>query len=126
MRLLLDTQILLWQIADDPRLTGKLRDALIDTANDIVVSDVTLWEVVIKNNMGRLSIPPDHIDESIKRDRYSRLGISRLHIRRVGLLEQHHRDPFDRLLIAQALTEDMPILTADRKFASYGVRMAVT
>ncbi len=124
MRLLIDTQILLWQIADDPRLAGGLRDALTDRSHDIVVSDATIWEIVIKNGTGRLAIDPIQADGVIDRDGYARLPVSREHIYAVGRLALHHRDPFDRLLIAQSIVENLAILTADRKFAAYPVRLA--
>jgi PIN domain nuclease of toxin-antitoxin system len=120
---LLDTQILLWQIADDPRLSGRLRETLLERSHDIVVSDVTLWEVVIKNGTGKLTVPLRRVDELIEKDGYSRLSISRAHIYSVGTLELLHRDPFDRLLIAQAKVEKIPILTADKKFAVYDVAL---
>lgn len=123
MRLLVDTHILLWQITDDVRLSRRLRDVLAERSNDIVVSDVVVWEIVIKHGTNRLTISPRDVEELIKSDGYSRLGISRAHIHGVGALEPAHRDPFDRLLIAQAIAEDLPILTADRKFSVYPISL---
>ena len=124
MRVLVETQILLWQITDDERLVSRLRDVLEERSNDIVVSDVSVWEVVIKHGTKRLTISPHDIEELINANCYSRLGISRAHTLGVGALPPVHRDPFDRLLIAQAIVEDIPIFTADKKFAAYPVRLA--
>ena len=124
MRVLVDTQILLWQITDDERLVSRLRAVLEERSNDIVVSDVSIWEVVIKHSTNRLTISPHDVEGLINANVYSRLDISRAHILGVGALPPVHRDPFDRLLIAQAIVEDIPILTADKKFAAYPVRLA--
>lgn len=125
MRLLADTQILLWQFADDPRLTGKLRSSLTDDASEIVVSDVSLWEVVIKNRTGKLKIDVAAFEREIDRQDYARIPIAREHIRQLAHVPLIHRDPFDHLLIAQAQAEDLRILTADEKFSAYRVKLAV-
>ncbi len=125
MKLLVDTQIILWQFADDPRLNGKMREQLIDEANEIVVSDVSLWEVVIKRQTGKLTVDLDNVEREIERHDYDRLPIRREHIRELQHIAFIHRDPFDRLLIAQAISENLPLLTADAKFRDYPVTLAL-
>ena len=126
MRLLLDTQIMLWQISDDKRLSGRLRDCLIDPDNVKIVSDVSSWEVVIKNRTGKLDISLEAFEAEVRYNEYERLPIVRSHFARLLKVPIIHRDPFDHLLIAQAQVEKLSVLTADRKFKDYAVTLAVT
>ncbi len=123
MRLLVDTHILLWQMQGDGRLRGKLRKALMDTSLGIVVSDVSLWEVAIKVQCGKLHLSVGAFDAHITAQGYERMSIARRHVSAVASIPRHHGDPFDHLLIVQSLVEDIPILTADRKFAAYDVAL---
>lgn len=120
MRMLLDTHAFLWLLEDDARLPAWLRTTSEDHEDELVVSDVSLWEIAIKSSLGRIDVPddlPDVIDES----EVTRLEIARNHIWKVRDLEFHHRDPFDRLLVAQALVEGLTVVSRDRELALYGV-----
>ena len=123
MRLLVDTHILLWQMLGDARLRGKLRQPLIDTSVTIIVSDMSLWEVAIKVQCGKLRLSVGAFDAHITAQGYDRMSIARRHVSAVASIPRHHGDPFDHLLIAQSLVEDIPILTADKKFAAYDVAL---
>ena len=120
MRFLLDTQALLWWAADDQRLGAGAGD-LISTA-DPVVSSVLLWEIAIKVNIGKLRADAREIAALVADQTMGRLAISDGHIFRAQDLPLYHRDPFDRLLVAQGLEEDLPILTADSKLTAYGAQ----
>jgi PIN domain nuclease of toxin-antitoxin system len=120
VRLLLDTHVLLWWRDDSPRLSGRARAEIADAANEVLVSTATLWEIVIKRARGKL-IFPDDLEEVVREESFELLGIGFQHLRRVELLPELHRDPFDRMLIAQALTEGVPLVTDDRALLAYGV-----
>ena len=121
---LLDTHALLWWVDDDSRLSAEVRETIAG-AERVVVSDVSLWELVVKCGIGKLDLDPDGgtwFERHTSASRLGELPISRSHLRRVTSLPLHHRDPFDRLLIAQAIVEDLTIVTGDEMFAAYGVR----
>lgn len=115
---LLDTQILLWWLSDDSRLSTKQREIIASPENQIVVSVVSFWEMVIKENLGKLRIPAN-LREAVEKTSFSLLDVSLQHIEGLRQLPSHHRDPFDRLLIAQAQTENLQVLTADRSWQKY-------
>ncbi len=120
---LLDTHSLLWWVSNDGRI-GRGARRVIESSNRMLVSDVTLWELAIKTGAGRLSLRPDvqtWFEHHTQANRFGQLAIVRTHLSRVAALARHHGDPFDRLLIAQALVEDLAIVTVDRVFESYGV-----
>jgi PIN domain nuclease of toxin-antitoxin system len=124
MRLLLDTHVFLWAAADDPRLTGDAREAITDRQNDLFLSVLSAWEIVIKHGLGRLELPQAPV--SYVRSRMSMFGMSRLpmefeHLAQVSELPRIHRDPFDRLLVAQAQTEGLSIVTGDENITRYDV-----
>ena len=119
MRLLLDTHILLWALADDPRLRQEVRKALLN-ADALVVSAATIWEISIKRALGKLSIEGDPVSFA-RRAGCQPLPISWDHADAAGNLPPHHADPFDRLLIAQARCEGLTLATADRMFRHYEV-----
>lgn len=119
-RLLVDTHAVLWWLSDDPGLSATARDALADPANDVLVSTASLWEIAIKRGLGKLSAPDD-LPGHIEAGGFGWLAVSAEHAWRVRELGRHHRDPFDRLLVAQALVENMPIVSADPRFRAYGV-----
>jgi PIN domain nuclease of toxin-antitoxin system len=120
VRLLLDTNALLWWRVESPRLPTRVSDQIRDPDNDIVVSIISFWEIVVKKALGKLRFLEDF--EGVMADeQFALLTVTYAHLRLLGDLPQHHRDPFDRLLIAQALAERIPIVTADRAFAPYGV-----
>ena len=122
MRLLLDADTLLWWREASCRLSSRARDEIADGQNDIVVSTVTLWEIAIKRGLGKLNFDDD-FEQVIREEDFSLLSISLPHLRAFEHLPAHHRDPFDRLLIAQALAEGIPIATGDPVFAAYGVQV---
>ena len=118
MRLLLDTHILLWALNDDPRLSGKTRK-LIENAADVYVSAATFWEMAIKVGVGKLAVDLDEICEYCLESGFVELPITSEHAIAVKDLEHHHKDPFDRLIIATAMSEPMKLLTADPQVAQY-------
>jgi PIN domain nuclease of toxin-antitoxin system len=118
VRLLLDTQIFLWFVADSPRLAKSAR-AEIRAADEVNVSAASIWEAAIKVSSGKLTVSLDDLEASIETSGFDELPVRATHARRVAALPAHHRDPFDRLLIAQALEEPMVFLTADRGLARY-------
>ena len=120
MRCLLDTHVLLWWLAHDPALGTTSRQALRDSRNDVYVSAATTWEVSINSALGKLEAPQD-LDRIIEEERFLKLPISLYHGQMAGQLPPHHRDPFDRMLVAQAQAEGLAIVTADSNIPKYGV-----
>lgn len=118
MRVLLDTHILLWALADDPRLSHKAR-RLIEEASEIYISAATLWELAIKIGLGRLEVDLDAIRDHCRESGFIELPVAVEHAMAVRELDHHHRDPFDRILVATAITEPMRLLTADPAVAKY-------
>jgi PIN domain nuclease of toxin-antitoxin system len=124
MNLSLDTQALLWFVLDDPRLSGKARNTMIATDGVIFVSPASLWEIAIKIRLGKYALPAPFTtfwEEQFRTNDFTLLPISILHTARVVDLPFHHRDPFDRLIIAQSLVEGIPIVSSDDIFDYYGV-----
>ena len=122
MRLLLDTHALLWWLADDDRLGPQARELIEDPGNDVLVSVVSLWEIVVKLRVGKLEADIKELVEAVGREGFACLDISTAHLPTLAELPMHHRDPFDHLLIAQAIAEDMVFLSEDRNTARYQVR----
>ncbi|MGY2378001.1 type II toxin-antitoxin system VapC family toxin [Pseudomonas sp. SDO524_S393] len=118
MRVLLDTHILLWALNDDPKLSSKARK-LIENAAEIYVSAATFWEMAIKVGLGKLDIDLDEIREYSLDSGFVELPITLEHALSVSDLEHYHKDPFDRLLVATAMSEPMRLLTADPQIAQY-------
>jgi PIN domain nuclease of toxin-antitoxin system len=123
VRLLLDTHALLWWLADDQHLGSKARKLIEDPANDIFVSVASLWEITVKVRVGKLEANTEEISGAAIRDGFDLLGIEIPHLQTLAGLPLHHRDPFDHLLIAQAITEDATFVSQDRNASSYGVRL---
>jgi PIN domain nuclease of toxin-antitoxin system len=119
-RLLVDTHALLWWLADDGGLSSAAREALADPASEALVSAATIWEIAIKNALGRLIVPAD-LPDVVAEQGFISLPVDAAHTWRVRTLPPHHRDPFDRLLIAQAQVERLTLVTADARFADYEV-----
>jgi len=120
VRFLLDTNTFLWWRSGSGRLPTRVSDQIGDPNNDIVVSLASLWEIAIKRMLGKLRFLED-FEEVITDEGFVLLNITYAHLRMLGDLPQHHRDPFDRLLISQSLAERVPIITNDRAFSAYGV-----
>ncbi len=125
MRALLDTHAFLWWITDDRRLSPQARTIIEDGANDLLLSAASAWEIAIKAQIGRLALPDlpaRFLPGQIAANGIEALPISVTHALRAGELPPLHRDPFDRLLVAQAQSERLPILTADGQIAQYDVQ----
>jgi PIN domain nuclease of toxin-antitoxin system len=125
VRLLLDTHALLWTVTGDSKLSSKADDALHDPASEIFVSAASVWEVTTKFRLGKLPEAEGLIEdfaESLQRLGFLEQPISIEHAQRAGLLPGSHRDPFDRLLIAQAQAENLVLVSNERIFDAYGVR----
>ncbi|MQA38266.1 type II toxin-antitoxin system VapC family toxin [Rugamonas aquatica] len=118
MRLLLDTHILLWCLQGSRKLSKPAR-ARIGASREVFVSSVSIWEIAIKNGSGKLTIDMSQLASEITYAGMLELKISHIHAARVRHLPGIHRDPFDRMLVAQAMCESMKLLTADRVLADY-------
>jgi PIN domain nuclease of toxin-antitoxin system len=117
---LADTHTILWWLADDSRLSDTARDLIETGMVAVYFSAASVWEIGIKSAAGRLVIADDYL-EAMKQDGFVELGISARHARLAGGLPPLHRDPFDRVLVAQAQDEDLAVVTRDSRIASYGV-----
>ena len=122
MNLLLDTHVLIWTFDDNPTLSETAREAIAEGENTVFVSAVTAWEIAIKRAIGKLKLKGDY-QKGLQRYRFLPLAISTEHALAVEHLPQHHGDPFDRLLIAQAQLEKLTIVTRDKRFEDYGVKI---
>ena len=120
MILLLDAHALLWWLADDATLQAGARAAIASPANDVLVSAATVWEIEIKRALGKLEAP-DGLVDAIDASALQALPISLEDAERSGRLPSHHRDPFDRMLVAQAIRLDAVIVSRDDAFAPYGL-----
>jgi PIN domain nuclease of toxin-antitoxin system len=124
MKVLLDTHAFLWWITEDERLSERAREVISDGGNELFFSVVSGWEIAIKAGLGRLTVPEPldgFLAEQLFHNHIGALPIELRHALHVYSLPSLHRDPFDRLLIAQAQVEQLPILTADRHIAQYEV-----
>lgn len=122
MRFLLDTEAWLWSLTEPERLNAKARVLLSDRANTLYLSAASSWEIAIKCALGKLPLPEPpatHVPSRMARQGIERLPIEHVHALRVAELPMRHRDPFDRLIIAQSQIESLPVITADRMFEEY-------
>lgn len=124
MKLLLDTHALLWWLNDAAALGPQARDLIADPGNDVLVSTVSLWEIVVKVRIGKLEASIGTVTAAVERDGFDLLDIRTAHLSALSGLPMHpdHRDPFDHLLIAQAITEDATFVSEDRHTPRYPVR----
>jgi len=122
MKLLLDTHVLLWALAESPELARDLRRKIADPMNDVLVSAASVWEITIKKRLGKLDAP-DNLLEVLEASDFSPLSINFVHAAAAGSLPAHHDDPFDRMLIAQAQSEGLILVTADRRLRAYHVEL---
>ena len=118
MKLLLDTHILLWLMQDSRQLSAEAR-RLILGAESLHVSTVSLWEVAIKRSIGKIKLDPDALDAHLKASAVQPLAMTWQHARQLRELPAHHGDPFDRMLLAQALSEPLHLLTHDAALLPY-------
>ena len=124
MRYLLDTHALLWWLFDDPKLSTPAREVITEPENEILVSAASAWEISTKHRVGKLPEAGDIVQQLpmyIRRARFTVLGISVDHALLAGSLPGPHRDPFDRMLIAQAKSQNISLVTIDPVFRDYGV-----
>lgn len=125
MRVLLDTHSLLWLVTNDPRLSDTARKTFLDSDNELLCSAVVGFEIAVKHSLGKLELaepPRAFINNRIRINALTPLPITIAHAVRVADLPFHHRDPFDRLLIAQAMEENVPLLSADENLSAYEIR----
>ncbi len=120
-RLLLDTHVFLWWQSDDPKLKGSGRDA-VAIADLVFVSSASAWEASIKAALGRLQIPAS-MEAGVAASGFEKLSISFAHAERAAQLPPHHKDPFDRMLVAQAQCEKLTLVTHDRRLRRYEVEL---
>jgi len=118
MRLLLDTQIFLWSVTDDRKLTKAARKLILD-ADDVFVSSASIWEASIKAGLGKLDVDVNLLVSEIEASGFSELPVRAVHAAMVRDLPDIHRDPFDRLLVAQALSEPLRFVTSDGHLSRY-------
>ena len=124
MRILLDTHVWLWTLVSPERIRGAASDAVTDPGNDLLFSAASAWEIAIKYRLGKLPLPepPDvFVPPRLVRDGVGSIPVEPHHALHVANLPVHHDDPFDRLLVAQAMLEKLTIVTADRKIEAYDV-----
>ena len=121
MRLLLDTHIALWAVTDDLQLSEAARALIVEPANEVFISVAAIWEIAIKQGLGRLNFPIDRFDAAIDGIGCRILPILPSHGLAVARLPRHHNDPFDRMLISQALLEGLTLVTRDRAIMQYEV-----
>lgn len=120
-RLLLDTHVLLWAFGDHPELGPGVRQAIADSRNDVFVSAVSVWEIAIKRALGKVDFPGD-VAATVEAAGFMELAVTFFHAEQAGSLPPHHRDPFDRMLVAQAQAEGLVLVTNDADIPLYGVR----
>lgn len=125
MNLLLDTHALLWLFSNDARLSNPAREAFLNKDNTLHFSIVGLWELTIKVSLGKIRLAENWMPsllKEMKRNQVGWLAITSGHCAKLAELPFHHRDPFDRMLVAQALAENMALVSRNENFAKYGAR----
>lgn len=122
LRLLLDTHVVVWALSDPDRLTAKSRAAIETEENEIFVSVVSPWELAIKGPREGLRLPDD-LEAQVDQRGFDLLPVLFRHTEPIGSMPYHHRDPFDRMLVAQAVVDGLTIVTADRKLTNYQVSL---
>lgn len=124
MRFLLDTQVWLWMLAAPERLSKRSRALLVATEHELLLSAASAWEIAIKHALGKLALPeppPAYVARLMTQTGVTPLPVYHRHALHVATLPAHHADPFDRLLIAQAQLEDVPLITADKALRRYAI-----
>lgn len=125
MRLLIDTHILIWFLEGNNSLSNSHQQIIADSSNEILLSIASLWEIAIKISIGKLTLsqPFEDVIEQIDAENIEILPISPEHTLQVSKLPFHHRDPFDRIIIAQCQVENLPIISIDKNFSDYSVKL---
>jgi PIN domain nuclease of toxin-antitoxin system len=126
VRLLLDSNALIWWVTEPKKLSSRVDREIRNPGNQIVVSLVSLWEITIKLSKGglpQLGSSIQYLLDEVREQRFDLLQLRPEHLRALGRLERHHRDPFDRLLIAQGIAERLPVATSDPSFSKYPVEV---
>jgi PIN domain nuclease of toxin-antitoxin system len=126
VKVLLDTHVFLWAIMDDPRLAARHKKAYLDPRNEMYLSIASVWEMLIKVGVGKIPLPSPatrYLANQLERNRISVLGVRMPHLIELEGLPPIHRDPFDRMLVAQARSENMPIASADSAISKYPVKV---
>jgi PIN domain nuclease of toxin-antitoxin system len=121
VKALLDTRALLWWLSDDGQLGSQARAMIADPGNEVLVSMVSLWEIIVKMRVGKLEADVEEIVKALERDRFMVLDIGLAHLLTLTKLPMHHRDPFDHLLVAQAITENAIFISEDQNIQKYAV-----
>jgi len=124
MKILLDTHVLLWLLSDDARLTAAMRESFLDMDNQLFFSIVSLWEMTIKISLGKLELADNWLEclqQELSSNNIHWLPIDVAHCATLETLPFHHRDPFDRMLVAQAMTETMAIMSKDCRMRDYSL-----
>ena len=125
MRVLIDTHVFIWWTSDVKKLSSRVHNLLLDPSTEAILSVVSIWEMQIKMSLGKLQFRTalsELVDDEINRNRIELLPLSLSHIYALSNLPHHHRDPFDRILIAQSMEEDLQILSIDEMFDTYDVK----
>lgn len=126
MNVLLDTHAFLWWVVDEPQLSNTAKAIIADQSNAIYVSVISAWEIIIKERIGKLILPepPEtYIPSRLASNQFISLNVQIQHVLQIATLPDHHRDPFDRLLIAQSQVENIPLLTVDHQIRQYSVNV---
>lgn len=125
-RLLLDTHIFLWWLTEDPALHKRVKQTIKDSGNQVYISAATIWEISIKQTLGKLTLPEDmerDMEKVVEEERFLKLSISLYHAQIAGGLPVIHKDPFDRMLIAQAQAQRLLLVTDDMQIKQYPVQV---
>jgi PIN domain nuclease of toxin-antitoxin system len=125
LRVLLDTHSFLWLVTDDPKLSERAKSVFLDGDNELLCSAVVGFEIAVKFSLGKLDLaepPREFMEKRIRHNALKPLAVTLEHSYRLAQLPFHHRDPFDRLFVAQALEEDLALLSIDAILSEYGVR----
>ena len=126
MKVLLDTHAFLWWITDDPRISSRARDVVQDAENELYLSAASGWEIAIKTQLGRLRLPGEsdvYLARQMSVNAIQPLAITMRHSLFVYGLPDIHKDPFDRMIVAQSILEEMPLLTKDGNIPKYGIQV---
>jgi PIN domain nuclease of toxin-antitoxin system len=124
VKILLDTCTFFWLVTDDPKLSGLAKEIFLDTNNELLLSAVTGFEITVKHSLGKLHLtepPKTFISNRMKANALTELPITINHTLALQDLPWHHKDPFDRLLVAQAMVAQVPVLSSDGRLSAYGI-----